>query len=613
MISEKIMKLTTLSIKNFRSITQIDEVKINSTQILLGENNAGKSNILYAIDVFLSAGSGNVNETDFQDKSQPIIIGIKFSVSSPSLKKIWKKYMIGDELILEKHIWIEEDSRTQKNTIKNEFHGYQAEPVQWFLSFKKIRDQKGDRPKWKDLVSENGLPDYFLNNGNCTKDDYTKGLERYLQENEIEYDIPDISATQALGLQSKAISNLPKFYLLRAETNYADETDKRSSTSTFRRLMADLTDRIIKNDPKYVEIETALQKVDSLFNEINIENAPNTRLQSLSTIEGRLKDLLCVLMPSVEKVILKVKTEDITTIFSKGVEITVNDGVETDVLMKGHGLQRCIIFSLLHALILDERNQLIPTETITAIPHPIILAIEEPELYIHPQLGKLFYDVLISFAEKDQVIYTTHSPRFIDVYKYDSIALIRKTKLEGTKFVNCDTKAFDGLTDRKVFQGLTQLNSDVNELFFAKNVVVAEGVEDKIAITETLKKLKKIKMRVEELDITIIVAGGKQSIPFFIRVLNAFKINYSVLHDNDIETNMPVDAKNIEKQRNKTITDLSRGKVVTFPVRLETTLSLSNHLKDQYEALAYFSEHTNINSALESIVKDVLEGVGVMF
>ena len=130
------------------------------------------------------------------------------------------------------------------------------------------------------------------------------------------------------------------------------------------------------------------------------------------------------------------------------------------------------------------------------------MAIEEPELYIHPQLGKLFYDVLNSFSKNDQVIYTTHSPRFIDVYEYDSIALIKKNKIEGTKFINSDSTAFNGLIDRKVFQGFTQLNSDVNELFFAKNVIVVEGPEDKVAITETLKKLNKIKMRTEELDMT---------------------------------------------------------------------------------------------------------------
>lgn len=608
------MKLKNLSIANYRSITSITDVIISNSQALLGENNAGKSNVLHAIEAFLSAGSGGIDSKDFQDKTKPIIIGAKFSVSSPHLKKVWRPYMINDELILEKHIWIEKDDRTNKETIKNEFHGYQAEPTKWYLSLKKIKEQKGDRPKWKDIVIENSLPEYFLDNGSCKKEDYSKGLDRYFQENDVEFDEPDLSSAQALGLQSKAVSNLPKFYLLRAETNYSDETDKRSSTSTFRRLMADLTDRIIKNDPKYTQIESALKLVNDLLNETEAEAVEaGGRLDSLQTIEDGIKKLLRSLMPSVEKVKLKVVTEDIATIFSKGVEITVDDGVETDVLLKGHGLQRCIIFSLLQALILNERNQLITTTGDTSS-HPIILGIEEPELYIHPQLGKLFYDVLNSFAEKDQVIYTTHSPRFIDVYKYDSIALIQKNRSDGTKFINCDQTAFEGLTDRKVFQGLTQLNSDVNELFFAKNVVIVEGPEDKIAILETAKKLGKIKLRSEEIDVTIIATGGKQTIPFFARVLNAFRINYSILYDLDIDNGMQAEAKSIEEKRNKMISDLAPGRIMTFPVKLEQTLGLEKgHLKDQYDALTYFSDHSNINNALEEIVKKTLAIVGVKF
>ena len=608
------MKLIEISIKNFRSIQSIENAKISSIQAVIGENNAGKSNILHAIDAFLSAGSGGISESDFNDKTKTIIIGVKFSVTSDALKKVWRRYMINNELILEKHLWIEEDSRTQKITIKNEFHGYQAEPKEWFLSFKKIEENKGDKPKWKDIVTENNLPNYFLNTDKCTKADFTKGLEKYLSENEVEYDQPDLSSTQALGFQTKTISNLPKFYLLKAETKYSDETDKRSSTSTFRRLMADLTDRIIKNDPKYKKIEEALKTVNDLLNETGQEEGSTSgRLLSLSAIETRIRNILATLMPSVEKIKLKVVTEDVSTIFSKGVEITVDDGVETDVLLKGHGLQRCIIFSLLQALILNDRNQLISSGEELEIKHPIILAIEEPELFIHPQLGKLFYDVLVSFSQSDQVIYTTHSPRFIDVYQYESISLIKKDRTIGTKLVNCDTKSFDGLKDRKVFQGLTQLNSDVNELFFAKNVILVEGPEDKIAITETLKKLTKIKVRTEEVDVTIISTGGKTSMPFFIRILNAFKISYAVLHDLDIETGMSTDNKSSQESINKAISDLANGKVITFPIKLEKTLGLTNHLKDQYESLVYFSEHKNINSDLEAIVKQAFEKVNIVF
>jgi hypothetical protein len=85
------------------------------------------------------------------------------------------------------------------------------------------------------------LPSYFLTDGKCTQADYVKGLSKYLAENEIEYNQPDLSHTQTLGLQSNVIASLPKLYLLKAETKYSEEADKRSSSSTFRKLMGDLT------------------------------------------------------------------------------------------------------------------------------------------------------------------------------------------------------------------------------------------------------------------------------------------------------------------------------------------------------------------------------------
>lgn len=243
------MKLIELSVSNYRSIKSVEDFKITSFQSILGENNCGKSNLLSAIETFLSAGSGGTKADDFNDKSQKIIIKAKFKISSPTLKKIWKPYLLNDELILEKHIWIEIDARTQKETVKNEFHGYQAEPTDWFLSESKIKTAKGDRPKWKEIVEESRLPDYFIENGSCNATIFKKALSKYLGENEVAYDAPDLSATQALGLASNVVASLPKFYLLKAITDYSDEIDKRSSNTTFRKLMADLSDRIFKQDP----------------------------------------------------------------------------------------------------------------------------------------------------------------------------------------------------------------------------------------------------------------------------------------------------------------------------------------------------------------------------
>jgi predicted ATP-dependent endonuclease of OLD family len=235
----------------------------------------------------------------------------------------------------------------------------------------------------------------------------------------------------------------------------------------------------------------------------------------------------------------------------------------------------------------------------------IILAIEEPELYIHPQLAKLFFDVMHEFSATDQVLYATHSPLFVDAYEYNSIAIVRKDSVDvGTCVRCCDNTAFNDLDDHKIFQGLTRLNPAVNELFFARNVLLVEGSEDQIAVNAYLLNEGKIKNRVEEIDWSIVIAGGKEAIPFFQRVLNAFSIPYTVLHDTDIVTGMPEDVKNKHEKINTTIATLAGSRQVEkFPVKLETSLGLPiKHLNDQYTAHEFFQDNTHLTTEFKDIL-----------
>src|SRR3546814_16188549 len=59
-----------------------------------------------------------------------------------------------------------------------------------------------------------------------------------------------------------------------------------------------------------------------------------------------LRDVVKKLMPTVQSVSLGVEVEASRDIFSKGVSIKIDDGVLTDVLDKGHGMQRSLVFSL---------------------------------------------------------------------------------------------------------------------------------------------------------------------------------------------------------------------------------------------------------------------------
>ena len=66
------MKLIEFSAKNYRSIISIENAKIFSFQTLIGENNTGKSNVLDAVDVFLSAGAGGIQENEYYERERLI-------------------------------------------------------------------------------------------------------------------------------------------------------------------------------------------------------------------------------------------------------------------------------------------------------------------------------------------------------------------------------------------------------------------------------------------------------------------------------------------------------------------------------------------------------------
>ena len=234
------MRLRSLRVQNLRSIRDSGEISLVPLLALVGENNTGKSNFLQAVEVLVSAGASGIRREDFLDPTVPIVIKGTFGDLLTAEQKRWRPYLVSSELILEKQVALTVDERTGKEKVETEFNGYKAEPTDWFLSVEKIQQKLGDRPAWAKIVSENGLPDYFLDSGKATKATYSKALARYLSEVDAVFDAPDLSSTQALGLQSNVVASLPRAYLLPAITDYSDEIDRRSSSSTFRRLMAAL-------------------------------------------------------------------------------------------------------------------------------------------------------------------------------------------------------------------------------------------------------------------------------------------------------------------------------------------------------------------------------------
>ncbi|MDM8551465.1 AAA family ATPase [Desulfobacterales bacterium HSG2] len=60
------------------------------------------------------------------------------------------------------------------------------------------------------------------------------------------------------------------------------------------------------------------------------------------------------------------------------------------------------------------------------VPHLPLLAIEEPELNIHPDGSGILGDVLLEAGLRSQVLVTTHSPDLIDTFSPDILRVVEK-------------------------------------------------------------------------------------------------------------------------------------------------------------------------------------------
>jgi CRISPR-associated exonuclease Cas4 len=604
------MRLSQLRIKNFRSFKDSGDIRIEPLQSFVGENNAGKSNILAAVEVFLTSGAGGVSADDYNDADEPIVITATFSdLTAAERRPPLRKYLLGDKLILEKQIALVPDKKNPaKKKPEAEYHGYIALPRDWWLSVEGVVKEKGSKPKWKDVAAEHGLVDFVTDDkGAINQKSYETGITKYLELHpEVAFVEPAPGETQALGLQSVLLDAMPSFHLLPAITDYSDEIDKRSTSTNFRRLMSDLSERILQADPRYQEITASIKRLTNLLNaprEGEIRPEADARLAVLESVEDRIRDLIAKLMPTVAKVHLDVLVDEVPEVFSRGVSVRIDDGKDTDVLYKGHGMQRCVVFALLQALVMNQRGQLLPqgeAQGAAAEVRTIILGIEEPELYIHPQIQRAIFSVLREFARLDQVLYVTHEPAFVDLANYHEIAVVQKPSVQsGSRVTQCEKGVLGDPEERKGFQFFNSFGVQQNELFFARNVVLVEGDQDLIAVLAIGRHLGLFKEFPEEIGYSIVKAGNKEEMPKFMKVLAAFGIPFVVLHELDGDPNRAI---------NTTIKGLLNGnRSVELPQRLEEAAGHAGHFGKDYVAMQFFRNPAAVKQEFKDAVARIFK------
>lgn len=197
----------------------------------------------------------------------------------------------------------------------------------------------------------------------------------------------------------------------------------------------------------------------------------------------------------------------------------LTDDVETTLALSeaGTGVQSGVLLAL-HRL---EQSAAENPDT------QFILAVEEPEAFLHPQKQKeLYQDIRVAQSENLRVIVTTHSPYIVAMTPFTRLGLVKKDGQHSALHIAImkntkEHEAFDTYSD--------EVNSS---LFFADKVVLVEGESDARVIKALLVK----KLGAKAHRISIISASGNKNFSPFLRMIRAWstaKIPHLVVTDFD--------------------------------------------------------------------------------
>ncbi|HJJ44873.1 MAG: AAA family ATPase [Methanocorpusculum sp.] len=214
----------------------------------------------------------------------------------------------------------------------------------------------------------------------------------------------------------------------------------------------------------------------------------------------------------------------------KNAQIYVDDsGLKTSLESKGTGTQSSVVISLFlyYCKVMHKSGSL--------------LAIEEPECYLHPHARRSLSSNLDSFVSEqnggkpaNQIILTTHSAEFIKGTKFENIVLIKKSKFGGSECAAMKDNTIINNYRQKVEKIINSRNA---ELFFADCVILVEGGEEHLLplIAERIDDDSNKKDNpLDRYNISVINVTGKSHFPEYSHLPSDLGIKYYIIADFDI-------------------------------------------------------------------------------
>lgn len=512
--------LSRVRIKNFRNFLDVD-VELDHKQVIIGENNVGKTNFLRAIQLILdkefSDNDRQLTESDFHDSlDDPMLNGEEIEI----ILNI-KGYEHNSKLVAQfVDAVIESDPPTLEFRYK---------------FFPTYDDQKN-------IVSYKY--DIFKGNANQV---------RFTSEDRSFINIYVIRALRDVERELKANKHSPLYKLVKKYDIQKEELEE------IAELMKGAADQILELD-EIGHIKKTIQQHFSLLS--GIQKDSDVTLRTFDMDIERLLYSIQVYMGIEERPINELSLGLANILYVSLMLILLKDRtilpiIRTDNYAELHTLD--IMGVLDEAYTVSVKGNYILNDDISAQQYDqlysffdetttgsqqsfTILAVEEPEAHLHPLLQRLIYREVLHKSDTS-VIFTSHSTFITSVSPLSTIVHIRRLSGSSQVFSTFGLNLDSG-EQRDIER---YIDAKRGEIYFGKAVILAEGITEEYILPAAANLLG------TSLDDKGIIVCNIHSTNFkpYIQIMDALHIPWVLFTDGDYyETEEIYDE---EKATNKTV------------------------------------------------------------
>jgi len=493
--------ISKVKIKNFRNFKNVD-VNLGHKEVIIGENNVGKTNFLKALQLILDPSLSDedrmLDETDFNDT-------------------------LTDPMDNDKEIQIDifiSNYKTNKTILT-------------VLQDATVKDTDGNEIlqityKFFPHIADDGNKEYEFNiyKGNDESRKFGSYERKYLNLKVIKA-LRDVEGEMKNSRTSPVKKMLDEYSIDKEKLKHiADEYEKNGKEILNLDELIDLTGNINKRFSTILgnnNFDVSLQAMEVDPNRVLASLKLLMANRNAADISLGLNNILYIsmvlqmLQDKTVPTFLKADVfEDLKT---KGDSQIIDDVYEIKAETGNYFLKEGIIdtqMTEIHSFMLKN----VPTNKAVTI-----LAIEEPEAHLHPVNQRLIYKDVIKNSN-NSVLLTTHSTHITAIAPIDSIVHLHERKGEGTVI---HSTADMPIEDGEFLDVERYLDVKRGEIYLGKAVILVEGISEEYLIPRLAEALGK---PLDEKGIIVCNINCTNFTPY-VKLLQYLDIPYAVITDGD--------------------------------------------------------------------------------